>query len=209
MAFIFPKTLRGARGAAPLARRGTQSWAQPMRTALIGLLCAMMTFMSPVRVEARSLTNGERTALFESVAAFNAAMGSMDLRRVVDVVPPRLLDHIGRQAGVSRPQLIEAMVAAMQTGFAQITIESFSMDVDAARYATTSNGEPYAFIPTRTIVSTNAGRLRTNSNALALIDGGKWYLLTLDDPGNLQLFRQLYPQFQGVTFPKGSMEAIR
>ena len=64
-------------------------------------------------------------------------------------------------------------------------------------------------IPTRTVVQTPGGtKLQSNTQTLTLEDGGKWYLIRIEDAGQIDLMRSVYPDFKGVTFPKGRAKAI-
>jgi hypothetical protein len=83
------------------------------------------------------------------------------------------------------------------------------MSLDSAEFLTTPTGRVYGLIPTQTVVQTPGGtQLQSNNQTLTLEDGGIWYLIRIDDAQQIELMRELYPDFKDVSFPKGTSKVI-
>lgn len=91
-----------------------------------------------------------------------------------------------------------------------VTFVSFSMDLEAATIATLPSGTPYALIPTETVMDlgANGGKMRATASTLGLLDGDTWYLVRTEDGQQVQMLKEIYPEFADVEFPKGAMEAV-
>lgn len=158
---------------------------------------------------ARELTTEETAALAEAVTDFNTAMGEADYSTVVNIIPPAVVAHIAEGAGISSGELITAIVTQMEQAMAAVKIESFSMDMAAVKYQETTDGTPYALIPTTTVVDTGTGgKFKAVSDTLALMDNDTWYLMSLSDAAQVGILTQVYPSFTGVEFPPGTMEKV-
>ena len=159
---------------------------------------------------ARDLTGAERSALSVRIDTFAEAMRAKEIGEVISVTPPRIIAHIAKQAGVDPAELRKMVVKQTEEVMKDVTFEKMSMRIDQAEYKTTPDGEPYALIPTSFVMDAgDAGKFETNSHTLALLDAGKWYLIRVNDAGQLAILRQVYPGFVGIEFPKGTMKAIK
>ena len=175
--------------------------------ALFGLL-AVFLFLAPSSTEARSLTEAETASLAATVGVFDAAMRSNDLGAVVETIPPRVLEHIAAGAGVGVDELRGLLIKQMGEILAQATIDSFGMDLAKAEHRELEDGTPFALIPTETVMTIDGSKTAMRSHTLALLDEGNWYLVRVSDAKQLEILRQVYPEYVGVEFPRGSMEAL-
>lgn len=158
---------------------------------------------------AAELTDEETAALEETVAGFDEAMKSGDYETVVGIVPPAVIENIATSAGIASDDLIVAMVEQTTQAMAAITLISFGMDMENAEYLETEDGTPYVLIPTETVMDTGAGgKIKAASPTLALMDEGEWYLLSVSDPNQVTILKQVYPSFAAVELPAGTMEKV-
>jgi sarcosine oxidase gamma subunit len=96
----------------------------------------------------------------------------------------------------------------MEVALAAVTLEDFGMDMKALKEAELANGDPYALIPTETVMTSEAtGTMRVQSETLALLDEGQWYLVRVNDLQQVAILRQVYPEFSAVEFSGGRVEA--
>jgi hypothetical protein len=168
-----------------------------------------LVFMSGI-VAARPLTDTERSSLADTVATFDAAMHGADYAAVSKTIPPKVLAYIASEGGIDVEKLREIMIEQMTKALAEVKIEAFSMDMANAEYRELQTGEPYALIPTETVMNTGeTGRFKAKAQTLAFIDDGKWYLLRVNEEEQVTILRQVYPQFVGVEFDGGSVEALK
>ncbi|HZY67683.1 MAG TPA: hypothetical protein VFE52_03805 [Devosia sp.] len=161
---------------------------------------------------AAELTPEQRTALETRIATFDQAMRDSDIAATMSVVPDKILQKIADTYGVTVEQMIEAaqeqMDQLLQGG--TVTIESFGMDLDAARIEELADGTPYALIPTETVINLGAemGKVRTRSETLGLLDEGQWYLLRTEDPQQAAILKEVYPGFADVEFAPATTEPV-
>jgi hypothetical protein len=158
---------------------------------------------------ARPLTEAENRSLAATIEAFDAAMRASDYETVVKTIPPRIMEHIATQTGMEVDALRKTIIDQMKAALAEVKLLSFGMDLQNAKHRQLANGEPYVLIPTETVMDAGAaGKFKAKSDTLALLDGGTWYLLRVNEAQQVAIMRQVYPEFAGVEFSAGSMEAL-
>ncbi|MBL8845155.1 MAG: hypothetical protein JNN24_05240 [Hyphomicrobium zavarzinii] len=158
---------------------------------------------------ARSLSGDEVGSLKATVQRFDAAMRGSDYGVVVDTIPPRVLSHIAEQAGLERDKLRTLVIGMTKQALETVKLVSFGMDTSKLEEKQLADGTPFALIPTITVMDAGNGNISVNSHTLALIDGGAWYLLRVSEVQQIEILRKVYPEFAGVVFPTGSVEAMK
>nr|WP_210317074.1 hypothetical protein [Oryzicola mucosus] len=158
---------------------------------------------------ARPITPAERTALTDTVARFDAAMRGTDLEAIAQTVPPKVLDHIAKQANVTVEQLRTTLIDQIKTALAADTIDSFKMDLAEAEFLELPDGKPYVLIPTETVVKTESGKMAVGGKTLAFMDGDSWYLVRVSEPQQVNILRAVYPEFATIEMPEGTMKAVQ
>jgi len=154
-------------------------------------------------------TASEQAGVSARVASFNAAFKRGGYDQVIAAVPPKVYAVAAQRQGVSAAKLQKDLVALTRRLTKGIKVESFDMALDRATYGQTTSGRTYALIPTRTVVVSPAGtKVQSTNTTLALQDGGKWYLVRIDDASQKQLLVQAYPEFSNLSVPKGTTKVI-
>lgn len=171
----------------------------------VGLMLAVCS--GPVA--ARGLAAHELASLKSTIAEFDAAMRAEDYGVVVKTIPPKVIEHISKQAKIEVEPLTAFIVQTMKAAMQTVKLVSFGMDVDAIEQKELANGEPYAMVPTRTVMDPGTGKVAVKSHTLALLDNSTWYLLRIEEVAQVEILKQVYPEFAGVVFPTGSVEAIK
>jgi hypothetical protein len=173
------------------------------------LIAAFLLLFAAAPVMARQVSEAEANSLAATVASFDAAMHASDYETVANTIPPRVLEHIAKAAGVDVAVLRVIVVEQMKAALAEVKLLSFGMDLAAAEHRELPNGEPFVLIPTETVMDAGeGGKVRATSQTLALLDGGAWYLLRVADAQQVEIMRQVYPEFANVEFPTGSTEVV-
>lgn len=145
----------------------------------------------------------------KAIAAFEAAFTEGDMAGVLDAMPPTLLSHIATKFDTDRSGLLREMPATIEDAMAEVEMEAFDMDLTAAETGRTSEGRAYALVPTTSTMAIDGrGRFRSGNTTLALEEDGEWYLMRVDDPGQIALLREAYPDMAGIEFEEGTMEAV-
>lgn len=160
---------------------------------------------------AQDLTEAQQTALTERVESFDTAMRENDMQTVMGVVPPKVLEKIAAQSNLSVDDLLAAMQAQMDEIMGKVEIVSFGMELDGVEYTTFDSGIVYGMIPTETVIDLGAdagGKMRATSKTLGLLDGDTWYLVRIDDPAQVAIIKEIYPDFADVEFPAGTVEPV-
>jgi hypothetical protein len=159
---------------------------------------------------ARPLSEAERASLTATVEGFGAAIRKGDYARVAQIMPPKVIAAFARRAGATPDQVVAIMTRAMQEAFqgGGVEVVSFSLDLARAAHKELADGEPYVLIPSEAVIRVDARRFRERSHALALLDGGRWYLVRINGDGPLQILLDGHPEFASVKLPSGSIEAL-
>jgi hypothetical protein len=157
---------------------------------------------------ARDLTEAENAALAQAVEDFDTAIGASDMETVIKTVPPKVIASIAEQGGLDVEQLRQVIIEQSKKAMANVTISSFGMDLETAEQRELADGTPFVLIPTETVMDAGSGKIRATSKTLALLDEGVWYLLRIDDVQQMQILKTVYPEFAGVEFERGTMEAV-
>lgn len=176
------------------------------RLGLAALIVALLAMAGPAL--ARDLTEAEKEGLAQAVESFDAAMRAKDMDTVVGTIPPKVLAAIAEQSGVDVEQLRQAVVEQSKQAMSAVTVVSFGMDLKTAQYREATDGTPYVLIPTETVMDAGTGKMKATSQTLALLDEGKWYLLRVSDAEQVKILQTVYPQFAGLQFDPGTMEAV-
>lgn len=170
--------------------------------ALAFLMTAALVALS-ASSHARSITTDEKAALETLITRFNKAIGDGDHSQVVDLsMSPRMLSYIAEKAKLPVDKFREQIIGLTKKVMASVKLESYGMDMIKADYRTLADGTPYLLIPTETVMTVDQTRAVGKSNTLALLDSGRWYLIRISDKAQIDLLREVYPQFQGAEFPQ-------
>jgi len=149
----------------------------------------------------RSLTTQETEALAATVKSFETALREGNTDRMPTVIPPKVAAAIARRAGLTPDEIRAAEVKSMRQ------FESFRFDLGKAVQKEFAGGTPYVLIPTEVIVAIRGRRVRIGSHTLALLDDGKWFLLSMGST-QLEVLLDAYPELKGVEIPSGSTEIL-
>ena len=156
-----------------------------------------------------TLPADDRADIAARIAGFEHAFLNGNTTEIVSVVPPRMIAAIAADAGVSEDLLRTEMAKLTREAARDTEVVSFGMSLDSAEFLTTPTGRVYGLIPTQTVVRTPGGtQLQSSNQTLTLEDGGIWYLIRIDDARQIDLMRQLYPDFKDVSFPEGTSKVI-
>lgn len=154
-------------------------------------------------------TPAEQSAISARVDSFNQAFLAGNYPVVIDAVPPKVYATAAARSGVTPRKLRSGLIDLTRKVTKDVQILSFGMNLDAARYGQTPAGNTYALIPTQSVVQTPSGaKVQSNNTTLALQEDDLWYLVRIDEPAQRALLVQAYPEFENVTFPKGTRKSF-
>lgn len=116
-------------------------------------------------------------------------------------IPPALSHILADKMGLSVEDVYQFSQQQAATQWQKAQLESFHYDMENAREGMSSKGKPYVLIPYTTTVKMHGKSHVGNSHILALKDQGTWYLIRLNNPAQLQLVQEAYPDLADLTLP--------
>ncbi len=149
-------------------------------------------------------TQADRDTIAAGMDGLIAAISAGEFASTFDTVPPKLLEAMATQAGMSTDQLREAGTAAATAMMGMVKIESYEYDLDGAEFGKTDARE-YALIPTSSVMESMGQKLKTTGDTLAMQDEGEWYLLRVEEPAQIELLRSVYPDMADVEITPGQI----
>lgn len=152
---------------------------------------------------AMAFDQNDRAAVEATVNNFASAYTSGDYDRIVQILPPKLVDYMADQmGGMTGAELKQTMAKQMGIFMSDIKIDAFSMNVRQMKTGDTSDGTPYAFIPTVTKITPPEQSQKTlRSQTLVFQDGDGWYLVRIEADQQYNMVKAVYPGFEGVRLP--------
>ncbi len=150
-------------------------------------------------------TQADRDAIAADMDGLIAAISAGDFAKTFDTIPPKLLEAMAGQAGMSVDDMRTAGAAAASAMMGMVKIESYEYDMDAAKFDKTDARE-YALIPTTSVMETMGQKMKTTGDTLAMQDDGEWYLLRIEDPSQIQMLHTVYPDMADVEIAPGKIE---
>lgn len=177
-----------------------------MRAPALGLF-ALLVLGGPAL--SLDLPQEDRAALATRVETFDQAIRANDTDGIIAVVPPKVLALIAEKASVPIDELKQGLAGQIEQAMTDVTIVSFGMDLDAAEVGESAEGRTYLMVPTHSVMEAkNLGKVETKTHTLAFEDGGRWYLVRLDNEQQKMILKAAYPEFSDIAFPEGTMEVI-
>lgn len=149
-------------------------------------------------------TSADRDAIAANMDGLIAAISAGEFAGTFDTVPPKLLEAMAGQAGMSVDDMRTAGAAAASAMMGMVKIESYEYDMDAAKFDRTEARE-YALIPTSSVMETMGQKLKATGDTLAMQDAGQWYLLRVEEPAQIELLRSVYPDMADVELTPGQI----
>lgn len=176
----------------------------------LAAMVATGLFFAALPAAAQDFSATDRARVEARIAQLDAVISGGDLAGAMEVVPPRLFRTIAERAGATEAQLLETMRGMIRTQLADVSVIEYDLDLAGAPPLLTPDGSStYLMIPTRLVMDIpGAGRIRVQTRTLALEDGDDWYLIRVEEAGQVALVRELWPAFTDVEFPAGTTEAV-
>lgn len=180
-----------------------------VRMVLVILLFCICAIFIPSFVQADEMKNIQKATLLSKVSLFQKVMKAGKYDKIVDIsLPPVLLDHMAKGAGISGQQLKPLVVKEIAKAMSKVKIVSFEMGTKGKMPEKTNVGAYYAKIPTETVMEINGIKIRSSEDTLAIIEEGQWYLISVASATKLGMFRSVFPRFKDVDLKVGVMERL-
>lgn len=162
-------------------------------------LAAWLALAAPAT--ARDLTDPELAALDETVESFETALERSDHLRMLETLPPRMLEALAAQVGATVPEMLAAVGEQLKTVADAARFEDVVFDAAQLGEAhDIGDGLVYGFLPLHFVMILPDGRFEVSSDVLALRDGDVWYLLRVENAAMASLLTGVYPGLRGVEF---------
>lgn len=134
------------------------------------------------------------------IEQFEDIYNSGEIATLFDFTPPEVLSKILSSGNVTRAQLDSQIDQVWKMTMQTVEIGGFDLDKTAREIEFLDNGRPYKILPTSTNmkIKANGSEIISESETLALIEDGEWYIVRLDEAAQIKIFRDAYPDFDGV-----------
>ena len=131
---------------------------------------------------------------------FESIFESGKISKLFDFTPPKVLSSILGGSNVTRDQLDSQIDQVWEMTMQTVEINAFDIDRTARDVEFLTSGRPYKILPTSVAmkIKGNGSEIISKSETLALIEDGKWYIVRLDEPSQVKIFMETYPEFDSV-----------
>jgi ketosteroid isomerase-like protein len=164
-------------------------------------ILAAAAFATALPLSALAFDNSDRAAVQAVTQSFAQNLRAKNFEGVLNAMPPKILNYMSQQTGIPANELAGTLARQMSVFMGDVTVERFNMNMNRMATGTTNDGIDFAFIPTRTTVKGPEGRQTTNTQTLALQDGGQWYLVRIEQAQQYEIVKAVYPGFANVRLP--------
>ncbi len=173
---------------------------EAMRFVMISMLVVL--FASPCAAE--PLTPVQQLTLDQTRDRFAAAMQERDYGILVEVIPPKLVNHIAASAGVTEAELHVALTQVLVQTMNDVTFTKMDMVTEGLEASSLEHdGEAYVwgFAPTYIEMIYAGQNFEVDEYTLVLLEAGVWYLIRTSEAEKIAMLRSIYPFFNDVVFP--------
>lgn len=184
----------------------------------LGGFCAVLALLLPVgpALSAENASSAQTLVVAEAqkaqlatvVADYRAAFDRRDSVSIAAAIPPRFIAFIAEKVDMKPVELRAALADDTAKTMREGEVLSYAMDVENAKYQTLADGSIIALIPTKTVIRVEGQKIQTNSDTLAVVESGRWYLMRVGGAQMIQVLREVYPEFSSVTLSPPTMKAV-
>jgi hypothetical protein len=150
----------------------------------------------------------ERIRLNDTLNGFDASMRKMDMRSVFKALPPKILEQLRAKAKLSEDQLLDAVDKQFKEILSKVEIVEFKLKNENATFHDLGSQLKYAMVPTVTTARVSGKLFVSESQTLAILEQGNWYLMRTNEPHILAVLVDVYPEFSGVNFLEAKSKVI-
>ncbi len=169
------------------------------------LFILLLTVTFGLTANAQTTANSRLTSLRAALDEFNQATIALEIGTVMTFFPPKVLEVVAEDGGITIPQLLELAQENGAKVREAVTIHSSNISTDDLQFTfqarTGSPMQTFAFLPYRIDLEFDGNRIIRTGNYLALNISSQWYFLDLFDAGNVASLRKGYPLFIGMDLP--------
>ena len=166
-----------------------------MRLVVPFVVCAIAS--SPISAQSAV----ERAALFEQVAELNRAERSLEYRKIVLQMPPKVITAFAERAGVSREAFIDGMLKVVTGAAAKVTAVGVETRVQDVSFFNPAASPTFAIIPRTTLIRLDSEHeSRMVDQDLAVLEDGTWFVMRFASTLELSVLLMAYPSIKGTAF---------
>lgn len=147
-------------------------------------------------------------SLDQRLDAFETTFANGEMGDLVDFMPPKILETLLTQSGVSLAEMKKQLDAVWEQTTALVSINNFEITRDQTSVELASSGRPYKILPTQVEMKIHANKTDAVgiSETLAFFENGKWYILRLDEVQMVAIFENVYPDLADIEIMKPIMK---
>lgn len=172
------------------------------------LTAILMTFLLAGHATARPLDETEQTALMKAVDSYLRATGAGNAEKIVDTIPPRIVNVFAGSAGIEAKKVQETLVTQTKeilktTKISEFVASKGPFDAQDSKLADGTD-ITWVVVPIEFTAEANGKKTRNAQPLLALHEGEKWYFSRIDGPQQQQIVALAYPFMTEAKLPQAT-----
>ncbi len=173
------------------------------------LIALSLTFAAAAPVAAQDVSPQDRATVAARFETQKDKVVAGDMSAAMDMLPPGVIEALAARYGVTPQQARDSARQMAAEVMRDVEVVEYRVDIDGADVRRTPDGtRTYLIVPLYMTLRLPGMTAKATSPALAFEVDGQWYLITVDQPEQADVLAEVYPEFRGVEFPKGTMEVV-
>jgi hypothetical protein len=170
----------------------------------LALIAAALLFALPA--VARPMGEDERGDLTKSVDGYLRATMANNAEKIVEAIPPRILNIFAGSAGIEAKDLNRTLVDQTRALTKGLKVRDAVSDMSAVTAEDTALADgtavTWAVVPMSFVAETGGAATLNRMALLALNEGGTWYFVKVDGPQQKQIAAIAYPFVAEAAIPE-------
>ncbi|MEP1229991.1 MAG: hypothetical protein ABJG88_04895 [Litorimonas sp.] len=150
-------------------------------------------------------------ALRDRVKEFEAIFDSDDIGETMNFIPPKTYEALKKGITATDEEMKNSVNREWKKALETISVESFTFELDENSIQTSSIGRAYTTLPLTMVMGINSDPtklIKATSTTVALVDAGVWYIVRLDEPSLVGLFKKSYPDLSTIAIAPATQEIV-
>ena len=173
------------------------------------LIAASLVFAAAAPALAQDVSAEDRATVVARFETLHDKVVGGDMSAAMDMLPPGVIDAMAARYGVTPEQAREAAREVAAQVMSDVEVLEYRIDMDGADVRRTPDGaRTYLMVPLHMTMRMQGMTVKATSPTLAFEVDGVWYMMNVEEAEQAAVLREVYPEFEGVEFPKGTMEIV-
>lgn len=168
-----------------------------------------VVFATATPAVAQNVSPEDRATVSARFEAVHGEVVGGDMSAAMDMLPPGVIEAMAARYGATPEQAREAARDVAASVMGEVQVVEYRVDMDGAEMKRTPDGaRSYLIVPLHMTLRMDGMTVRTLSPTLAFEVDDVWYVMNVEGAEQAAVLVEVYPEFRGVEFPKGTMEIL-